>query len=156
MNRSGQSPVIAYLVLWMAAIVTPLYWVVFFATGNLTPAPTDLGLRFELAFPAADLWMACAAALGAVGLRRGWRIGYPMALAAAGALLYLALMDITFDLENGVYLLDRGQVSVEIAINVLCVSGAAVLFYVLLWREPSGTRPSVETVPDRPRLVTPD
>jgi hypothetical protein len=135
-SSAADVPTIAYVVLWMTVIVTPLYWIIFFATMNLTPAPTDVGLRFELAFPAADMWMALAAALGAIGLRRGWRLGYPMAAATAGALLYLALMDITFDLENGVYLLQRGQVVVEVVINVLCVSGAALLFYALLRSNP--------------------
>jgi hypothetical protein len=134
MDGAEPIPVFVIVVLWMAAIITPIYWIVFFASGSLTPAPTDVGLRFELAFPGADLWLALAAALGAIGLRRRWRIGYPMAIAAASAMLYLALMDITFDLENGVYLLERGQVAVEIAINVLCVAGAATLFAVLLPR----------------------
>jgi len=136
MSFARPIPAIVYVILWMTAVVTPLYWIAFFATGNLTPSPTDIGLRFEMAFPAADMWMAVAAALGAIGLKRGWALGYPMAIAAAGSMLYLALMDVTFDLENGVYMLERGQVAIEIAINVFCLGAAAVLFGVLLARAP--------------------
>jgi len=48
------------VMLRMVAIVTPLYWIVFFATESLTPSPSDCGYRFELAFPGADLWMTAA------------------------------------------------------------------------------------------------
>jgi len=136
MSAPRPIPTIVYVILWMTAIVTPIYWIAFFATGNLTPSPTDVGLRFEMAFPAADMWMAIAAALGAIGLKRGWALGYPMAVAAASAMLYLALMDVAFDLENGVYMLGRGQVAIEIAINVFCIGAAAILLSVLLPRAP--------------------
>jgi hypothetical protein len=129
-------PALVYAFLWLAAIVTPIYWVVYFATGNLTPSPTDVGQRFELAFPAADMWMAIAAALGAIGLQRGARWGRAMAIAAGSAMLYLALMDITFDLENGVYFLIRGQVIVEMIINATCVIGSLYLLYELIVRAP--------------------
>ena len=136
MSAPRPIPTIVYVILWMTAIVTPIYWIAFFATGNLTPSPTDVGLRFEMAFPAADMWMAIAAALGAISLKRGWALGYPMAVAAASAMLYLALMDVAFDLENGVYMLGRGQVAIEIAINVFCIGAAAILLSVLLPRAP--------------------
>lgn len=43
-----------------------------------------------------------AAAIAAIGLGRGARWGRGMALVTAGAVLYLAGIDILFDLENGV------------------------------------------------------
>jgi hypothetical protein len=123
---------LTYVLLWIAALVTPLYWIVFFAGGHLAPSANDVGMHYEIAFPAADIWMAIAAGIGAIALRRRSLLGYPMAFAAAGSMLYLALLDITFDLENGVYLLGTSQVLVEAVINFMCVFGSLYLFYDLL------------------------
>ncbi|MGO9603719.1 MAG: hypothetical protein ACLQAT_10045 [Candidatus Binataceae bacterium] len=131
--KSGwRGPMAARVILWIIAIVTPLYWIIFFATGNLTPSPSDFGYRFEIAFPAADLLMAAAAAIAAIGLARGARWGRAMALVTAGAALYLAGMDILFDLENGVYLLGRSQTAVEATINVSCVAFGIYLLAVMV------------------------
>lgn len=119
-------------ILWIIAAVTPLYWVVFFATGQLAPSPADCGYQFELAFPAADLLMAVAAAISGIGLARNARWGRAMALVTAGAILYLAAMDILFDLENGVYLIARLQTAVEILINVSCLGFGIYLLTVML------------------------
>jgi hypothetical protein len=127
-----RGPAVARVILWIVAIVTPLYWIVFFATGDLTPSPSDCGYRFELAFPAADLWMAAAAAIAAIGLARGRQWGRAMALVTAGAIIYLAGMDILFDLENRVYLLGRSQTVVEATINLACVAFGAYLLAVML------------------------
>lgn len=130
----GKEPLVR-AILWMFAIVTPLYWIAFFATGSLVPSPSDCGLRFELAFPVADLYMAVAAASGAIGLARQRWWGPPMALSAASAILYLALMDTTFDLENGVYLMARAQVALAALINLVCFASAGYLSYAILRNE---------------------
>ncbi len=122
----------ARVILWLVASVTPLYWIVFFATGNLTPSPADCGYKFELAFPAADLWMAVTAALGAIGLGRGANWGRTMALVTAGSILYLAAMDVLFDLENGVYLIARAQTVVEALINLSCLGFGIYLLIAML------------------------
>lgn len=120
------------VILWIIALVTPIYWIIFFGAGNVTPSPSDCGYKFELAFPAADLWMAAAAALAAIGIGRGARWGRAMALVTAGAVLYLAAMDILFDIENGVYLIARAQTVVEALINVSCLGFGAYLLAAML------------------------
>lgn len=136
-RRGGwRGPVAARVILWIIAVVTPIYWIVFFATGNLTPSPSDCGYRFELAFPVADLWMAAAAAIAAVGLARAAHWGRAMALVTAGAVLYLAGMDILFDLENGVYVLGRSQTIVEATINLCCVAFGVYLLATMVPQQP--------------------
>lgn len=130
--NGNRGPAAARAVLWIVAAVTPLYWFGFFATGNMTPSPSDCGYKFELAFPAADLWMAASAALAAIGLGRGARWGRAMALVTAGSILYLAAMDILFDLENGVYLIARSQTVVEASINLSCLGFGVYLLAAML------------------------
>src|SRR5208282_2679548 len=116
-----RGPGLARVILWIVAIVTPLYWIIFFTTGNLTPSPSDFGYRFELAFPAADLWMAAAAVIAAIGLARGarwrrrWRWSRRARFSTWRALTF-------FSIWKTECLLGRSQTVVEATINVSCVA----------------------------------
>jgi hypothetical protein len=86
---------------WLASLDTPSYYV------------------FENAFPAADGWLAIGCALGAWALYKRKASALFWLLAGGSASVYLGLMDVLFDLENGVYRVgDAGAVATEIAINV--------------------------------------
>ena len=63
------------------------------------------GAAYKSSFPVADGWMALCALFAGIGfwLDRPW--GPRFGLMAASAILYLAAMDITFDIENGMYAL---------------------------------------------------
>ena len=123
--------------LWFAAAATLAYWVVWFGIDRswLATADTPTYYAFENAFPLADGWMAVTAALGAIALQRRRQSALLWMLCAGSASLYLAGMDILFDLENGIYRVhgNAGDVAFELFINVGCVlGGAAVVRYA--WR----------------------
>lgn len=79
---------------------------------------------FEAAFPAADAWMSFCAIAAGIGfwLDRSWapRFG----LLAASAFFYLAAMDITFNIENGMYALiaSNEAMKYEVLINLVCLT----------------------------------
>ena len=88
---------------WIASLDTPAYYV------------------FENAFPAADGWLTFACAMGGWTLWKRRPTALFWLLTGGSAAVYLGLMDVLFDLENGVYLAPRGDwgaVGTEIAINV--------------------------------------
>jgi hypothetical protein len=122
--------------LWFGSIATVAYWVVWFGINRswLATLDTPAYYTFENAFPASDAWMAATAALGAVALQRRQATALLWMLLAGSASVYLAGMDILFDLENGVYRLgDPGGVAVEAFINVGClVGGLAIVAFA--WR----------------------
>jgi hypothetical protein len=124
--------------LWFAALATLAYWVVWFGVDRswLATADTPAYEAFENAFPVADGWMAATGALGAVALHRRRGSALLWMLLAGSASVYLAGMDVLFDLENGIYRARggaAGNVAVEIFINVGClVGGVAVIAYA--WR----------------------
>jgi hypothetical protein len=89
--------------LLLTALVTPLYWVVFFTLDDARLSGADWYLRFEQAFPAADGWMAVCCALGGVGLLRRSAWGPFFSLLAAGALVFLGLLDLSFEVQNGLW-----------------------------------------------------
>ena len=108
------------VLLLLGAAVTALYWWSYFTGGDVMASHERWYRAFEDAFPVADGWMAlCMAAAGAgLLLNRVW--AQPMGLMAGSALIYLAAMDITFNVENGMYALADANdaMKFEVFINV--------------------------------------
>ena len=114
---------------------TIAYWLAFFGGAGeaLHTSETSAYLAFERAFPAADAWMVGAAAAAAVGLarRRAWAPLY--GIAAGSALVFLGLMDVLFDLENGLYAVPSGAMAAELLINLFCLT-MGPFFMTYFWR----------------------
>jgi hypothetical protein len=107
--------------LWIAVVAIVAYWTIWFAVDRswLASLDTPAYYAFENAFPLADGWLAVAAAAAAITLRADRPSAVFWVIAAGSAGLYLAGMDILFDLENGVYTApDRAAAATEIAINL--------------------------------------
>jgi hypothetical protein len=122
--------------LWFGSVATVLYWVVWFGVDRswLATADTPVYYAFENAFPLSDAWMAITAGLAAVALQRRRPSALLWMLLAGSASVYLAGMDILFDLENGIYRHgDTGNVAVELFINVGCLLGGAAII-MFAWR----------------------
>jgi hypothetical protein len=87
----------------VGAIVTGLYWWSYFTGGDVMTTHERWYTAFESSFPMADGWMAlCVAGAGAgFVMQRSWAA--PLGLMAGSALIYLAAMDITFNVQNGMY-----------------------------------------------------
>ena len=104
----------------VGAIVTGLYWWSYFTGGDVMATHERWYTAFESSFPVADGWMALCMAMAGVGLlmKRNW--ASPLGLMAASALIYLAAMDITFNVENGMYALTQTNdaMKFEVFINV--------------------------------------
>lgn len=106
------------VLLIIGAIVTGLYWWSYFTGGDVMVSHERWYTAFESSFPIADGWMAlCMAAAGA-GLvaNRAW--ASPLGLMAGSALTYLAAMDITFNVENGMYPLAQSNYAMRFEIFV--------------------------------------
>jgi len=127
------APVVAAL-LAVTAAGTAAYWIAFFAAGNaLHASETDAYVAFERAFPAADTWMASAAIAAATGLvrRRPWAV--LAGIAAGSALVFLGLLDVLFNLEQGLYTRPSAAMAVETVINLFCLA-VGPFFLVYFWR----------------------
>ncbi len=126
----GLSGIIALLLLTF--IATLAYWVIYFTSGDVQVRQDEVYLAFENAFPAADAWMAACALLGAVGLwrRRPW--GLLFGLLAASSAIFLGLMDVTFNLNEGIYAIGGAETAIEVIINVFCLA-AGPLSILYLW-----------------------
>ncbi|RYP86256.1 hypothetical protein EKO23_09900 [Nocardioides guangzhouensis] len=120
--------------LLLTGVVTVAYWVDFFVRGSVNVVEEEWYIRFERSFPVADGFMSICAALAAVGLLAGADYGVGFALVAAGALIFLGLMDVTLNVDNGLYRLLRtsGPMRAELVINLWCLGLGATLLVTML------------------------
>jgi hypothetical protein len=120
-------------VLIFGVVATTAYWVVWFGVDRelLASAHTASYYAFENSFPIADAWMTLVGLAATVALFRRRASSLLWSIAAGTTSIYLGLLDVLFDLENGIYRsVDSGGVIVEIVINVLTLAMGAV---VLIW-----------------------
>ena len=111
------------LLLIIGALVTAFYWWSYFTGGDVMVLHERWYTAFESSFPVADGWMALCMLAAGVGLWRGDAWGARAGLLAGSALIYLAAMDITFDVENGMYAMAAANdaMKFEVFINVTTV-----------------------------------
>jgi hypothetical protein len=123
------------LLLLLGAAVTIAYWVNYFLAGDVRVVPDLWYSAFEDAFPVADGWMSICMIAGGVGFWRGRRSAPLFGLLAGSALIYLAAMDITFNVEHGLYRLvpASGPMVTEAIINVGSLA-LGVITVAMCWR----------------------
>jgi hypothetical protein len=132
MNREEQSLGLARAVLWLSAIGTAAYAAAYIGGLRLSQGVPDCGRALQVAQLPSSLWTAIAAGLGALGIGRKCRWGLFMAIAAASAALYIGLLDITFDVQNGVYRMPWRDLVPELFANLVCTILPLYLFSVVL------------------------
>jgi len=110
------------------------YWIDFYIKGGVQAVNEDWYMRFQKAFTAADSWTAACALVGAIGLLAGETYGVLFAFIAASSLIFLGLMDVTFNIQNNLYRLVRksGQMKFELFIN-LWTLGLGIALIAVFW-----------------------
>jgi hypothetical protein len=124
------------VLLLVTAVVTVAYWVDFFVRGSVNVVEEEWYIRFERAFPVADGFMAGCAAVAGVGLLADRSYGVAFGLVAAGALIFLGLMDVTFNVANKLYgyLSTSWPMRAELVINLWTLALGAVVLVRLAGR----------------------
>jgi len=102
-----------------------LFWILFFTVGLAPAAPPPGYLAFEHAFPFPDLTLALTLLVAGSRLastrverRRG---GQVLSLVAAGALIFLGLLDVSFNVQQGMYSGALWDALLAGAINTWCI-----------------------------------
>jgi len=80
-----------------------LYWIGFFVFNLVPENPPPCYFSFEGAFPFPDAVLAVFLLIAGILGLKGVRVGRTLSLASAGALVFLGLLDTSFNLQNGVY-----------------------------------------------------
>jgi hypothetical protein len=99
-----------------------VFWILFFSVGLAPAHPPPGYFAFEHSFVLADSMLAVSLlAAGSLGLK-GRPIGRVLSLMCAGGLIFLGLVDFSFNVRNGIYIGDFLDGVVAAAINIWCVS----------------------------------
>lgn len=106
----------------VAAVGTAAYWIAYFTAGAVQTAEDPVYLGFENAFPLADGYMAVCYVAAAALLLRGRVTAVPLGIAAGSATVFLGAMDTLFNLEHGKYADPTPAMTIEMIINVVCLS----------------------------------
>lgn len=117
--------------LWIIAIGIAAYWVSYFTDGAVHSSTDACHHIFERNFPAPDAMVALMCVLCAEGLRRVRPWSVFTGMAAAGGLLFLALIDISYNIWNDMYSLSSAAMGAEIVINIVCLCTAVILWQYL-------------------------
>jgi hypothetical protein len=108
------------ILLICTAVVCIYYWIDFYVKGAVHVIKDDWYIKFQNSFPAADLWMSACAIVGAIGLLTEETYGILFSLIAGSSMIFLGLMDITFNVQNNLYRLasTNSQMKLEVFLNL--------------------------------------
>jgi len=114
-------------VMLVPIVVLVAYWAAWFGDRGLVASDhTAAYVAFEQSFPLADAWLLGAMLVAVVQLRRRRPSALLWLIVIGGAGVYLAALDVLYDLEHGIYGKPQGGV-VELGINVLTLTLSAAL-----------------------------
>jgi len=106
----------------IAAALVALFWISFLGEFRELPAPL---VDFEWSFIVPDLlWIVAPFLLASHWLLTGNRKGRPATAVAGGAIFYLGLLDVAYNLRHGQYSSTRGFL--DVAVNLACLVFGAV------------------------------
>ncbi len=104
-----------------------LFWVGFFTIGLAPENPPAGYFVYEHSFPLPDCLLAITLIVSAVLLLKGRPLGRTLSLVAAGALIFLGLLDFSFNIQNGMYAASVLDTILNVFINLWCVGFGAFL-----------------------------
>ncbi len=116
----------------LAGVFTIVFWILFFfVPGSVQSSDEKCYMVFQKSFVAADLWMSIAFFLSAYFLYRSESIGVLWGIVAGGTFVFLGLMDVLYNIENGMYKHINSGMFFEILINLTSlIFGSFTINYV--------------------------
>ncbi|SHK01003.1 hypothetical protein SAMN02745216_02710 [Desulfatibacillum alkenivorans DSM 16219] len=109
------------------------FWIAFFTVGLAPENPPDGYFAFEHSFPLPDGVLCVGLIVSGALLLKGSPKGRTLGLISAGGLLFLGLLDFSFNIQNGMYAMGPGESLPNMFINAWCVGlGAAMAFKLRL------------------------
>lgn len=106
-----------------------LFWVGFFTVGLAPENPPAGYFVYEHSFPLPDSILALALIVAALLLLKGKSLGRSVSLVAAGGLIFLGVVDFSFNIGNGMYAISVLDAVLNGFINLWCVGFGAVLLF---------------------------
>jgi len=104
-----------------------LFWILFFTVGLAPKNPPQGYFAYEHSFPLPDGLLAIVLLVAGTLLMLNNPLGINLSLIAAGALVFLGVLDFSFNIQNGLYKTSKVDLLLNAFINVWCVGfGVAI------------------------------
>lgn len=113
------------------------FWIAFFTTDLISiddPHLKEIYLAFESAFPVPDVYLSIVLTIGGIGLLRKRSYGDFFSLMGGASLIFLGLLDISFNIQHGIYLTGVAEGIMNILINLLCFGGG-IFLVLIIWKK---------------------
>jgi hypothetical protein len=108
-----------------------LFWIGFFTIGLAPKNPPKGYMEYEHSFPLPDGLLSILLLAAGILLLLNNPLGSNLSLIAAGALVFLGVLDFSFNIQNGVYKLSKSDLILNAFLNIWCV-GFGVAIAVLI------------------------
>ena len=108
-----------------------LFWIGFFTIGLAPKNPPQGYLAYEHSFPLPDGLLAVLLLAAGILILLNIPLGRNLSLIAAGALVFLGVLDFSFNIQNGIYKLSKSDLILNAFLNIWCVGfGIAIAVMV--------------------------
>lgn len=108
-----------------------LFWIGFFTIGLAPKNPPKGYMEYEHSFPLPDGLLAILLLAAGTLLLLNNPLGSHLSLIAAGALVFLGVLDFSFNIQNGIYKLSKSDLILNAFLNIWCVGfGVAIAVIV--------------------------
>jgi hypothetical protein len=112
-----------------------LFWIGFFTIGLAPENPPQCYFAYERSFPLPDIILSITIIASGMLLLKNKESGRTLSLICAGGLIFLGLLDFSFNIQNGIYMNSAVDLILNAFINIWCV-GFGVAVSMLLDRKP--------------------
>jgi len=98
-----------------------LFWIGFFTVGLAPENPPQCYFAYEHSFPLPDIILAIVMLAGGILNLKGTPLGRTLLVAGGGALAFLGVLDFSFNIQNGMYLISTMDLVLNAFINLWSV-----------------------------------
>ena len=105
-----------------------LFWIGFFTIGLAPENPPQCYFAYEHSFPLPDIILSIAILASGILLLKNKESGRILSLICSGGLMFLGLLDFSFNIQNGVYMISTTDLILNAFINIWCVAFGVALY----------------------------
>jgi hypothetical protein len=105
-----------------------LFWIGFFTIGLAPENPPLCYFAYEHSFPLPDIILSIAMLASGILLLKNKKSGRTLSLICSGGLMFLGILDFSFNIQNGVYMISTLDLILNAFINIWCVDFGLALY----------------------------
>jgi hypothetical protein len=105
-----------------------LFWIGFFTIGLAPENPPQCYFAYEHSFPLPDIILSIAMLASGILLLKNKESGIILSLVCSGGLMFLGILDFSFNIQNGVYMISTLDLILNAFINIWCVDFGLALY----------------------------